>query len=169
MIGMHFKEQIRERITTKTALSVIVAVFLTAQAWAYDGSGFSVKRIVYEFDAPGEVQYKFKLKSAKVIFEYARPAHGIEPWVVTSVVVELGKQQLAVPSEIMHDISVSEPMLMSLDYYIDQYYLRFWVSLDSDGAEATFAWRDGRLTEFKFKGNNMNERYPGLFKRESKK
>jgi hypothetical protein len=155
----------------KTALSIILISALALKAAAGDYFPYRAKRLTYEFAVPFDSPNAPKLPTAKLTVTTQPDAEGRYPFGIgvaplASIEVELGKQLLSVPKQLLSELGPLD--LDSLDFYWvgGRYYVALSRKASDPAAQperVEFVFRDGLLVDFWLARKSLRDKHPKLF------
>jgi hypothetical protein len=155
----------------KAALFTLLISALALTATAGDYFPYRPKRLTYEFAVPFDGAAAPKLPTAKLTVTTRPDADGRYPSgmgvaPLASVEVELGKERLSVPKQLLQDIGPLD--LNTLDFYWvgGRYYVALSRKSAAEGGRPErieFIFRDGILVDLWFDRTSQRDKHPKVF------
>lgn len=153
-----------------TARFPILLLLLALTAEAGDQFSYRPKRLTYDLASPFDDPTAQKLPPAKLTIATQPDAAGhfnldTRSAPLTSIEVELGKERLSVPKQLLNDIGPFD--LHTIDFYWvgGRYYVAICRERPADGRQEAldFVFRDGKLVDLYFSGTSQRDKYPKVF------
>ncbi len=155
----------------KPALYTLLISTLALTATAGDYFPYRPKQLTYEFAVPFDDPGAPKLPPAKLTITTQPDADGRFPYrigtaLLASIEIELGREHLSVPKQLLRDIGPLD--LNTLDFYWvgGRYYVALSRKAAADDAQperVTFVFQDGFLVDLWLANKSQRDKHPKVF------